>query len=78
MVNLPSINSTHYAKLYPQNDERIVTIDYVTVFHPMYTTSTVLHGSLGWPFPMLICKYIFSNKIYGRNFIKKHPEAVIL
>jgi len=31
MVNLHSpINSTHYAKLYPQNGEHIVTIDSVT------------------------------------------------
>jgi len=30
-------NSTHYAKLYPQNDDRIVTIDSVTSLHPMYT-----------------------------------------
>jgi len=25
-----------YAKLYPQNGERIVTIDSLTLFHPMY------------------------------------------
>ena len=31
------LNSTHYAKLYPQNSERIVIIDYVTSFHRMYT-----------------------------------------
>ena len=30
------INATHYAKLYPQNGERIVTIDSVTSIHPMY------------------------------------------
>ena len=29
------INSTHYAKLYPQNGERIVTIDSVTSFMPI-------------------------------------------
>jgi len=27
------INSTYYAKLYPQNGERIVTTDYVTSLH---------------------------------------------
>jgi len=37
MVNLHPINSTQYAKLYPQNGERIVTIDSVTSFHLMYT-----------------------------------------
>jgi len=35
-------------------------------------------GSLGWPFPMLKYEYIFSNKIYGSNFIKHHSEAVML
>jgi len=34
MLNL---HSTHYAKLYPQNGERIVTTDSVTSFHAMYT-----------------------------------------
>ena len=34
-------------------------------------------GSLGWPFPVLKYKYIFSNKIYGRNFIKQHSETVM-
>jgi len=32
-------------------------------------------GSLGWPVPMLKYKYIFSNKIYGSNFIKQHSES---
>jgi len=26
---------------------------------------------------MLKYKYIFSNKIYGSNFIKQHPETVM-
>ena len=30
------INPTHYARLHPQNGERIVTIDAVTSFHPLY------------------------------------------
>jgi len=34
MVNLNIL--TAHAKLYPQNGERIVTIDSVTSFHPMY------------------------------------------
>ena len=71
MVNLPSIDYTHNAELYPQNDERIVTIDYVTLFHPVYTTGTVLHGSLGWPFPMLICKYIFFQIKYTDAILSK-------
>ena len=29
-------NSTHYVVLYPQNGDRIVTIDSVTSFHPMH------------------------------------------
>jgi len=33
-VSLP-LNSTHYAMLYPQNGDRIVTIDSVTSLHPM-------------------------------------------
>jgi len=38
MVNLHPLTaqSTHYAKLYPQNYERIVTIDSVTSCHLMY------------------------------------------
>jgi len=31
------LNFTHYAKLYPQNGERIVTIDSLTSFYPMHT-----------------------------------------
>jgi len=30
------LNSTHYAMLYPQNGDRIVTIDSVTSLRPMY------------------------------------------
>jgi len=33
-------------------------------------------GSLDWPFPMLKYKYIFENKIYWSNFIKRHSEIV--
>ena len=33
-------------------------------------------GSLGWPFPVLKYKYIFSNKIYGSNFIKQQSGTV--
>jgi len=32
---------------------------------------------LGWPFPVLKCKCIFSNKIHGNNFIKQHSETVM-
>ena len=35
-LNIRPVNSTHYAVLYPQNGDRIVTIDYVTSLHPMY------------------------------------------
>jgi len=44
MINLHPLchyaNSTHYAKLYPQNGERVVTIDSVTSFHPTDRRST--------------------------------------
>ena len=40
IVNLHPLNYTHYAKLYPQNGEHIVIIDYVTSFHPVYNSST--------------------------------------
>jgi len=40
-LNLRPVNSTHYAVLYPQNGDRIVTIDYVTSFHPMYSLQLV-------------------------------------
>jgi len=36
------LNSTHYAVLYPQNGDRIVTIDYVTSLHPMYTNRAMV------------------------------------
>jgi len=29
-------NSTHYVVLYPQNGDRIVTVDSVTLLHPVY------------------------------------------
>ena len=39
------INSTQYAKLYPQNGNRIVTIDSVTSFHPVYYRATLCYRS---------------------------------
>ena len=36
MYKSSPINSTHYAKLYPQNGEPVVAIDSVTSFHPVY------------------------------------------
>jgi len=36
-------NTQNYAKLYPQNGERIVTIDSVTSFHPMYKPLCLIH-----------------------------------
>ena len=54
-----------------------MTIDYVTSFHPMYTTSTVLHGSLGWPFPMLICKYIFFQIKYTDAILSKSTRKLL-
>jgi len=36
-LNLDSLlNYTNYFVLYPQNGDRIVNIDYVTSFHPVY------------------------------------------
>ena len=35
-------------------------------------------GSRGWPFPVLKCQYIFTDKIYGSNFIEQHSETVIV
>jgi len=31
---------------------------------------------MGWPFSMLKTMNIFSDKIYGSNFIKQHSETV--
>jgi len=36
-----TIDSKHYVKLYPQNGDRIVTIDSVVSDHPMYTANDV-------------------------------------
>jgi len=33
------------------------------------------HSASGWPIPMLIYAYIFSNKIYGSNFVKQHSKT---
>jgi len=41
------LNSTHYAMLYPQNGDRIVAVDFVTLFHPMYRWS--VHVALRCP-----------------------------
>ena len=35
-MTVTPFNSTHYIMLYPQNGDRIVTIDSVTSLHPMY------------------------------------------
>ena len=35
-INLRPL-TLHYAMLYPQNGARIVTIEFVTSLHPMYT-----------------------------------------
>jgi len=35
------LNSTHYAKLYPQNGDRVVAIDSVTSLHRMYFRTPV-------------------------------------
>jgi len=40
------LNFTHYATLYPQNGDRIVTIDSVTSFHPMYNLAVDLTAIL--------------------------------
>ena len=37
-----TFNSTHYDVLHPQNDDRIVTIDSVTSFYPVYGSVTSL------------------------------------
>ena len=34
--------------------------------------------SLGWPFPVLNYKYIFSNKIYRSNFVEQQSETVVV
>jgi len=39
------------------------------------SNSTALAGFLGWPFPMLKYKCIFSNKIYGSIFCRTALES---
>jgi len=34
--NSSPLNSTHYAKLYPQNGDHVVATDSATSFHPVY------------------------------------------
>jgi len=38
MINLRPLTQCAYAMLYPQNGDRIVTINYMTSLHPMYRT----------------------------------------
>ena len=45
MVNRRPVNSTHYAKLYPQNGGLIVTIDSVTSLHRMYRHARILEAA---------------------------------
>ena len=42
MVNLHQLTPHTYTKLYPQNDDRIVTIDAVTSSHPVYKCTELL------------------------------------
>jgi len=44
MANLHPKNSTRCARLYPQNGDRVATIDSVSSIHPMYKAS--VHISL--------------------------------
>jgi len=46
MVNLRPLAPHSYAKLYPQNGERIVTIDAVTEFHPICLAATSAFSAL--------------------------------
>ena len=45
-INLRLFNSTHYAMLYPQNDDRFVAIDSVTSLGPMYN---FIFGTISFP-----------------------------
>jgi len=71
MVNLP-INSTHYAKLYPQNGERIATVDSVTSFRPVYTNRQTQTGTDTGPslVPRMhsIARYKKRFKVFFFNF----------
>jgi len=40
-VTVTPFNSAHYIMLYPQNGDRIVTIDSATSLHPMYVMRNV-------------------------------------
>ena len=53
-MNLSSLNSTHYARLYTQDDDRSGAIDTVTSVHPIYTQRILViflcteHGKSLW------------------------------
>jgi len=43
------LNSTHFAMLHQQNGDRIVPIDLVTLFHPVYNNSSLqCFDAVGW------------------------------
>jgi len=45
----------HYAKLYPQNSDRIVTIDSVTSIHFMYSTSKNCNVTAALSYVLALC-----------------------
>jgi len=63
-INFAPFNSTHYVVLYPQNGDRIVTIDSVTSFHPMYWyqfRSGVLSYGLWFDFESWCTLYVYGK-----------------
>jgi len=47
--------STHYTKLYPQNGDRVVTIESVTSLHPIYCDWELVYRTSRWQQISTIC-----------------------
>ena len=78
-INLRPIVSTHYGISYPQNGDRIVTMDPVTSLHLLYISRNLVNccATVGTSFtnnPEQIEVAEFEH--YGRRTCSKHPRSI--
>jgi len=66
----------YYIVLYPQNGDRIVTIDAVTSFHPMYKT-VVLTTRRGRHRDKTTTREYGTSALYAKDAIVSRPEALV-
>jgi len=66
-----SVNSTHYAMLYPQNGDYIVAIDSVTLLHSMCTSFTC--KSKKDPECSVVCVSVSQDSDYYNHLTASFP-----